>query len=225
MLDIRSSEDHGCDPTIVEESYDTRMPLNINDDELDPNATDPPPQHIGATDMTFNLIRFEVSMVFRKLNYQPPGRKEHLSMKEKELLIEQTNHLLEEKYLKHCNMSIPLNWVSATIGRLVLAKMWLVIHHPLQRINNGAALPPETREKLWLTSIDVLDFGHKLETDPETKKYSWLFRYVPTSPFRVQRLTITEHTCNGTGWHTYSHNCVFASLVQTLTAPGMPSTM
>ena len=45
------------------------MPLNINDEDLDPAMTQLPAERRGCTDMSFCLIRFEVANTFRRLNY------------------------------------------------------------------------------------------------------------------------------------------------------------
>jgi hypothetical protein len=34
LLDMRSSEDHASDPQVYEAFYDTRLQLNINDDDI-----------------------------------------------------------------------------------------------------------------------------------------------------------------------------------------------
>ena len=38
ILDLRASEDQGTDPAITSGSFDTKMPLNINDVDIDPNS-------------------------------------------------------------------------------------------------------------------------------------------------------------------------------------------
>lgn len=68
ILDTRASEDHGCDPTIIEQSFDTQMPLNINDVDIWPGISELPPEKVGCTDMSFCLIRFEVANTFRRIN-------------------------------------------------------------------------------------------------------------------------------------------------------------
>ena len=72
-LDVRASEDHGTDPSIVEQSFDTKFPLNINDADLTTDMKEQPEEHEGATEMTFDLIRYSLSTTVRRLNYMPPG--------------------------------------------------------------------------------------------------------------------------------------------------------
>lgn len=181
-LDMRASEDHGSDPSIVEQTFDTKFPLNINDDDIWPGMTEPPEEKEGRTEMLFDLIRFTVSTTVRRLSYAPPGpgpcreRNARITLEDKERLIEELHQYLEKKYLRYCNMNVPLDWVAATVSRLILAKMWLIVHHPFQREDGGAGLPQETKDRLFLTSIEVIEFSCLLETETTTLKWGWLFR-------------------------------------------------
>ena len=181
-LDTRASEDQGTDPSIVEQSFDTKFPLNINDEDFDPSTTEIPKEHEGATEMTFDLIRYSMGITVRRLSYTPPGAgrcrtmNARLSTEDRERMIDDLHQYLEKKYLRHCDMSIPLHWVGATVARLILAKMWLVVHHPFTRSDAGAGLPQETKDRLFLTSIEVIEFSRLLQTEKATLKWGWLFR-------------------------------------------------
>ncbi len=181
-LDARASEDQGSDPSIVEQSFDTKFPLNINDEDIDPGMKETPKEHEGATEMTFDLIRYSMGVTVRRLSYAPPGEgrcrtmNASLSIEDKERMIEDLHQYLEKKYLKHCHMSVPLHWVAATVARLILAKMWLVVHHPFSRSDAGAGLPQETKDRLFRTSLEVIEFSRLLETEKTTLRWGWLFR-------------------------------------------------
>ncbi|KAF2653479.1 hypothetical protein K491DRAFT_602793 [Lophiostoma macrostomum CBS 122681] len=182
ILDARASEDHGCDPTVVEAQFDTQMPLNVSDSDLDPSMKKFPEERTGFTDMTFCIIRFEVANIFRRILYIPPGPNRcneffsNLSIPEKEKWISDCHQRLEDKYLKNCDMSIPLYWVTATLSRLVMSKMWLIVYHPHQRRDGGASLPQETKDKLFITSLENIEYSMLLETEARTMKWGWLFR-------------------------------------------------
>lgn len=183
-VDLRASEDHGSDPTILDQTFDTRFPLNINDEDINASMKEPPPEHEGATEMTFDLIRFTVSTTARRLSYSPPGRSKcsdkqpkSFSLEHKERLIEELHQHIEKKYLRHCNMNIPVHWVAGTVLRLVLAKMWLIVHHPLQREDfDSKELSKETKDRLFRTSVDIIQWSNVLESEASTKKWGWLFR-------------------------------------------------
>ncbi|KAF1931093.1 uncharacterized protein M421DRAFT_2613 [Didymella exigua CBS 183.55] len=182
ILDARSSEDHGCDPTIVEAQFDAKMPLNVNDTDLYPDMTEFPQERTGFTDMTFSLIRFEVANIFRRILYIPPGPVRctelfaNLSIAEKEKWIAECHQQIEQKYLQNCDMSVPICWVTATISRLIMSKMWLIVYHPHQRKDGGASLPQETKDKLFITSLENVEYSILLETEARTMKWGWLFR-------------------------------------------------
>jgi hypothetical protein len=180
-LDVRASEDHGCDPSIIEQSFDTKFPLNINDEDITTTMKETPTEHVGATEMTFDLIRYSVSTTVRRLSYAPVGgpcrtRNAGLSLEDKEHMIEDLHQYIEKKYLRHCDTTIPLHWVAATVARLIMAKMWLIVHHPFARSDRGAGLPEETKDRLFLTSVEVIEFSRLLETEKTTLKWGWLFR-------------------------------------------------
>ncbi|KAF1955036.1 hypothetical protein CC80DRAFT_526443 [Byssothecium circinans] len=182
ILDTRASEDHGCDPTIVESQFDTKMPLNVNDSDIDPDMVKFPPDRQGFTDMSFCLTRFEVSNISRRILYIPPGPNHcnqfftNLTVPEKERWISDCHQRLEDKYLKNSDMSIPLCWITATVSRLVMSKMWLIVYHPYQRKDGGRSLPQETKDKLFITSLENVEYSILIETEARTMQWGWLFR-------------------------------------------------
>ncbi|KAJ5157189.1 uncharacterized protein N7482_008289 [Penicillium canariense] len=181
LLDVRSSEDHGTDPLINESMYDTRLPLNINDDDITPEMTVAPEERVGFTDVTFCLIRCEITSALRRANYSCPGVRFRMGestpgIDRCERLIQVISDRVEERYIKHCDMNIPVHWATATVGRLILAKLWLVVHHPMTRRDRVTTVSQATRQSLFLTAIEVLEFGRLLETDPKTAKWGWLVR-------------------------------------------------
>jgi hypothetical protein len=105
--------------------------------------TEFPEERQGFTDMTFCLLRFEVANIFRRILYIPPGPTRcneffsGLSIADKEKWITECHQRMEEKYLQNMDLSIPLCWVTATISRLIMSKMWLVVYHPHQRKDGG----------------------------------------------------------------------------------------
>ena len=56
-----------------------------------------------------------------------------------------------------------------------MAKIWLVIHHPFRRGVLGAKIAQETRDRTFLTSIDIIRYARLLETQQKTLRWGWLF--------------------------------------------------
>jgi hypothetical protein len=178
LLDGQSSEYQATSPQIREGDYDTRLPLNL-DDDWSSDLVEPPQEKVGFTDMTLTLVRCQILISNRKLMQMTAsgvdGHKE--LFKNRNLVIEESRQLLDERYLQFCDVNIPIHWVTASIARLALARFWLVSHFSLLTAEGfDASLWPDRGEVLVLTAIEVLEFVYLLETHPNTAKWSWLFR-------------------------------------------------
>ncbi|EEA21717.1 hypothetical protein TMatcc_008863 [Talaromyces marneffei ATCC 18224] len=174
IADVRTSEDHGTDPMINEWMYDTRMPLNINDDDINPESKTFPPERAAFTDMTFTLIRCHVSKNYRHLIHIPLGKNSVApTLEDRKKTVEGLHNTLNEKFVKYCDMQEPLQWACATMARLVVAKLWLVVHHPMIK-NNLTSLSVEDRNRILLTSIEVIEFTRLMETSEATRRWGWL---------------------------------------------------
>ncbi|KAK2749673.1 hypothetical protein FQN57_005895 [Myotisia sp. PD_48] len=180
-LDLRAAEDYGCDPFIHDAFYDTRFPLNINDDDISPDTKEPPEDRDGISEMSFFLIRCEVILIARRLSFVPASTQcrqfvaSH-TIKDVESTIENLNKRLETRYVMYCDMNIPIHWVCATVARLIIAKLWLMVHRPMVRPSLETALAKETHSRLLVTCIEIIEFSRLLETNSNTSKWSWLFR-------------------------------------------------
>jgi len=186
ILDSRSAEDHGSDPSIFEHTFDTQMPLSINDADLKLDAKEAPQPRVGVSDMTFCLIHYEICALSRRLNYIPPGvgpcrmMPTTLPLEEKEKLIKECVARLETKYLQYCEDAGPLYWVAATVARLIFAKMSLIIYHPLIQPGALETLSADVKDRLFMASIEIIEYSRILETEASTKHWGWLFRtYTP----------------------------------------------
>ncbi|KAJ5504575.1 hypothetical protein N7463_007449, partial [Penicillium fimorum] len=187
LLDVQSCDFQATSPQIREGDYDTRLPLNINDDDLSGDSVDISQERTGFTEMTLTLVRREI-LISRRKSMQMTGLGAYglnVLFQNRNLAIEQSKWLLDERYLRFCDLSIPIHWVAATIARVALARLWLVSHFSLLTAQGFDANQwPERCEALTLTAIEVLEFVYLLETNENTAKWSWLFQgYVQWQPF------------------------------------------
>ena len=177
VLDLRSSEDHGYEPGIVESSYDTRFPSNYNDDDITPDQKEAPAEQAGSSDMTFCLLRCEMTIAVRKLHYHDPlGKGPALSAIQKRQMVQATEKHWHERYIDRCDITKPVDWVSATWAKMMLAKMWLAVSNPLL-FQDGTrnAIPLSSRRSAFDKAIVVLELANLLETSPRAARWQWLF--------------------------------------------------
>lgn len=182
ILDTRASEDYGSDPSILDYSFDTEFPTSCNDADLDPHMTDPVAPQSGVSEMTFCLIRYEICFLTRSLSYIPPGtsvakvKYERLTLEDKEQMVRDCSKRLEDTYLRYCEDAGPLYWVAATVARLIMAKMSLILYHPLTQPGKPSSLSQDTRDRLFMASIEIVEYSRVLESESSTKKWGWLFQ-------------------------------------------------
>ncbi|KAL8724927.1 MAG: hypothetical protein Q9166_007675 [cf. Caloplaca sp. 2 TL-2023] len=181
ILDGRAAEDRGSDPMITEQSYNTIMPANVNDEDLDPESTEDIVSRKGYTEMTFCLICYEVSVTIRQLNYVPPGLSGGSAVdvlpnrEEKERLVNESHERLEKKYLRYCDTSVPLSWATNMVTRMIMARMWLIVHKPLQRHEGEMSPRNSDHEKILSTATEVIEYAYTLETEPCAERWRWFF--------------------------------------------------
>ncbi|GFN11435.1 Zn(II)2Cys6 transcription factor [Aspergillus tubingensis] len=177
LLDCQSSEFRAVGTQIKEGTYDTKLPLNIHDSDLSPESISFPDERPGFTGITFCLIRCEMTVLNRQLHSDlrssSGGHVEESSLNRVTRLhgLKQIHSRLRRRYLDYCDVSIPLQWVTATVIRLALARSWLIAHLPRRYVRGRADIVDRT--------LGLLEFAYLLETDPRTKQWSWLFEGYP----------------------------------------------
>jgi hypothetical protein len=182
ILDLRSAEDQGTELTIAEHTFDTRYPMNVNDSDLSPDMKEFPRERVGATDMTFSLIRYEICSLARRLhaatNLMSPYPKDSgLTLDQREEMLGEMFVRVEDKYLKPCadQDGDLLHWVAAAIARLIMAKMSLIIYQPVLFASAAQDVSQEVRDRLFTSSTEVIEYNRLLNTEPRCKQYRWLF--------------------------------------------------
>ncbi|KAL7929452.1 fungal-specific transcription factor domain-containing protein [Trichoderma chlorosporum] len=179
-LDFRSSEEMGTDLIINEGDFDTQLPTAINDSDITPTGTKPPVAREGKSDTTITLVRFEVCAMSRRLHDASSGKSSKAEMstiENKERLLMEFYKRIEGKFLQHLDEDIDaLYWVAAMISRIIMAKMCLIIYQSMLFPGSDSELTTDIRERIFVASIEIIEYNHKLNMDPRGKPYRWLFR-------------------------------------------------
>ncbi|KAJ5200648.1 hypothetical protein N7472_005852 [Penicillium cf. griseofulvum] len=175
-------EDHGCDATIIiETQFDTQMPLNVNDADLNLDMSELPESRKGFTDMTFCLISFELANFFRRIipipsrSARPNISFSALADEHKEKWIAQCTQRMQETYIADASLSLPPVWVAATLTRLVLSKMSLMAYRSFEGDDGSEKWSQQIKDKLFLASVEVVEYANQLNNDPRAQKWNWLF--------------------------------------------------
>ncbi|TDZ16357.1 Bikaverin cluster transcription factor bik5 [Colletotrichum orbiculare MAFF 240422] len=182
-LDLRSAEELGSDLTIIDRSFDTELPSNVNDADIEPGMTEPPKPRQGRTDCAVSLVRYEICALSRRLHTMGSAmagvcpRDASRSFEERERMLIEVYDRVEEKFLHHCfTDDDPLFWMAAMIARVIMAKMSLVIYQPMLFPGNGHELSGDVRDRLFISAIEIVEYNYILNTDPRCKQWRWLFQ-------------------------------------------------
>lgn len=176
MLDIRASEDQGTELTIASGSFDTKIPLNINDEDIDPETKQMPAECDGVTDMSFARIWFGIGEITRQI--MAHSAKDGLAgLEDQSRLLNEIYQKFEEGYCQYATESGNIAyWVGVTIARLVMAKMTLIIFLPVLFSSPSEHFSDEVRTKLLISAIEVAEYNHALNAEQACKQWRWVFQ-------------------------------------------------
>ena len=176
MLDVRASEDQGTDYTIARGSFDTKLPMNINDADIEPGTTHMPTGRDGITDMTFSLVSFEMCEVTRQMMAQ--NAKEGAPDLEKQCrLLSEIYQILDRRYLQYSVESGNIAyWVGVIVARLVMAKMTLLIYLPILFSSPSEHFSNKIKTKLLVAAIETAEYNHALNAEQACRHWRWAYQ-------------------------------------------------
>lgn len=173
LLDMRSSEFHGYEPIVRDDVFDTKVPLNINDNDITPHMTEIPQEHEGYTQMTFCLIRCEAMKAGWKVGYASlsPRSTATAVRGDGELNAQELKTRLEERYLRYCDESVPFILFTSKVAQLIVARTGLIVDFP--RKQRDAYASAAIRDRLFSSSMEVLELSSFILTNSSISKWTW----------------------------------------------------
>jgi hypothetical protein len=176
FIDSRSEDMQVSKYKLSEGMFDTEIPANTDDANLDPGMSKPPAVAERWTDMTVFLIRCEVWKLSRRLqsvtaaSYAlPPDIDERLE------LFQQSQARIEDTYLKHLNPNQPLHSFVATITRLFLTKVDLILHTKQHSARATEPQPADTSksDKVFMSSLSIIECTYALQNELGWSGWGW----------------------------------------------------
>ena len=160
---------------------DVLAPSNVNDEDLYPDMKETPVSQTRPTEMVSCLIRVELTMFildkhrekstmdFEQLRLTEPWSS---STEDRDSTMSQLEHRLEDKFLKYCDPSVPIQFMSIIIGRGAINMMKLMSHHP-RKWGLQEQLPPAERDLLWKVSLKVLEGLNMAHSARSLQRFMW----------------------------------------------------
>ncbi|KAF2866035.1 hypothetical protein BDV95DRAFT_210563 [Massariosphaeria phaeospora] len=181
ILDVRASEDQGTELGIPDGSFDTQLPWNINDADIDVASTSIPPERQGFTDMSFARIHLQTNEIHRKLMDTSSAA---CTLEEKGRLLDDIHHRFDHEYLQHTREPTDADddifpWVATMVARITTAKLTLVVYLPVlssARSSSSSSSPSSLRTKLLFSAIDLAECNHALNASHRARQWRWLYQ-------------------------------------------------
>jgi hypothetical protein len=172
FLDIRTCEAQGPKPQIRREDFDTKLPLNIDDNDL--HASGKPPTSADRwTDATFSLIRFEVIEMMRTIWIDRPRiERRKISLTAVLSKIETFRTNMAAKYDHLIDDRIPLQKCARIVKALLISRLHVMVLH---RYHNSVVSPMPDRLRFIMTAsgTTALETAVALDTLPEIRPWAW----------------------------------------------------
>jgi hypothetical protein len=176
-LDVRASQDQGMDLIITGGSFDTKLPLNINDADIGPQTKETPKKRESVTDMTFAFLSCKVCNIVRHL-LAPAVGKGAKAPGDQDSLLNEISENLNRSFLQHWSDDSEniVSWTAIILTRLIYAKMTLIIYSPVLFTSPGEHLSEELRTRLLISAIEVAEYNHKLNAEKSCRKWRWIYQ-------------------------------------------------
>lgn len=170
-LDTYAGQVSGTGISISPESWDTKKPLNINDDQIYPGMEEQPEEQKGATEMMFSLARIELSNFYAKTGVKLKGASVSFKNSDEiEKLIDDVEGSIEAKYLRYCDILNPLHVL--TIGVVRSAANVVRLRNRMTPMMEQTVNDQERRE-LCALAQKILETDSTIYRNASLKKFQW----------------------------------------------------
>ncbi|RYC65994.1 hypothetical protein CHU98_g260 [Xylaria longipes] len=202
-FDRRIGEMCGSPLTAISTGFNCKLPLNINDADLNTLAKDPPPPHTGATEMIFALTRLEFAKapgndkMKAQLSAANPQAVTNLADHRLSSYFDQFAHYMEETYLKFCDPKIPIHYMTLLMTRGHICKLKIISGFFRVAIMAPSPLPATESEALLIEAIRMLEYDSMLQAHERLKGFLWYTKMYFPFPAYVCLLSELRHRTAG----------------------------
>ena len=184
-LDAIAGEISGSGTSIMANTWDTKLPLNVNDSDLYPGMKEPPVEHVGPTEMLCCQLRSSFGHFFlRKMHLHPcnemsfdgPWQKlsdRSVPVAEKETDIAQLKEYMDQTILKHSDPTIPLHWFASVMAESAICAIRLRAHLPRYFHGSSITLFGEERDSMFNDSVRCLELVNITHGNKSLRGFMW----------------------------------------------------
>ncbi|MCJ1379801.1 hypothetical protein MMC17_002904 [Xylographa soralifera] len=182
-LDIALGVKSGSVSLTLIAPWDAKLPLNIEDEDIDPHMREAPKERQGLTSMSQCLWTYFILHEQRsfcradgsKLGFTWAADKS-LSRAEKLVLIDRIEAGLNQRYLQFCDPIRPLDVLIQILARSFVYCMRRLALHPLAHDDRVSKLSEYHRKELLDVCIQCLEYDVASHSSPSIKHFRWRFQ-------------------------------------------------
>ncbi|KAH7130542.1 fungal-specific transcription factor domain-containing protein [Dendryphion nanum] len=162
-------------------SGDTKQPCNVNDNDLYPHMKELPKEHEGPTEMMLFLIRTHVGLFLRnahtpKSNFDGNWSKltsATTAMDAKEKAISDLETTFHQRYVRHCDPSIPWHFMCLHMAKAIISMMRFIAHNPESSSTSSSPSSQAEKATLFTLALQVTTFQNYVYTLPTLRGFTW----------------------------------------------------
>ncbi|KAI1455798.1 fungal-specific transcription factor domain-containing protein [Annulohypoxylon moriforme] len=214
VLDIRGAEDRGSATVLARDSYDTKLPLNIDDADFGSGTRSQLVEKQGPTDVTFSLCTAQCSNLFLQIehahsalgiSHEGGGRGDNNganSNAQTSQSVEETvkqAQALESQFVIGADPNHAPSYLASVTVRLIILKLWLMMQYPVHprrkphlHLSTSATSRPSAKPSLFpheatlRTALSIMELNEYLQTGPYGDRFQWWANtYVQWHPLAV----------------------------------------
>lgn len=182
LLDGRAAEVSGAGTSMLSCAWNTKLPLNVNESELNTETDTLPHEHERATDMIFCLVRCEIAEFLRQFRSKSgldDGSREFsnpsISVTERLEAIDEFEKHLQSKYLVHCDSHISLHILTRYYAVQSISKMRIFAYGALSRRNRSGnpTMSEESQDQLMQVCLEAIESYDQCVADQSLMRFAW----------------------------------------------------
>ncbi|RFU31907.1 hypothetical protein B7463_g4408, partial [Scytalidium lignicola] len=162
--------------------YNTKLPSNISDSDLSPTMTELPSERLGATEMLYCSLRYELSLAIREMIMIRKGEKNnwiadtdltHAMNAAKDKVVDELEARFQKRYINFCDPSIPLHYITINTARSMICNMRLMGTYGCKTQEQHAKMPQEERDSIFAQSLKLLEYDTLCFSNSIVQGYLW----------------------------------------------------
>lgn len=163
-----------------------RKPANVNDGDLTPTMQKAAVDSVRPTEMIYCMLRADLASFAAaqkaKMNRMAKTTvtSEDFSamddLKTKDVFIKELEDSIEKNYIRFCDPSQPLQFLTLLGARLSINLICFIAHHP-RRWARLEYVPQSEKQLIWGIAMGLLEQYDMMQSSPQLRRFAWCVPY------------------------------------------------